>query len=146
MLDFFKKNKSSELAIPLDSEVNTTPEIAHDISWAERLKNGLSRTRNAFGNQLSALFGGGKIDAEVYEELETILLTSDVGVAATEALLNDIKSRVKRDSLDDTAQLKAALKAAMLDLLTPLQQPLILDKKPYVIMLCAWMGQVKPPP
>ena len=155
MFDFFKKNKSAEPTIPLVSEVNITTEDVQEntqvkiqdkpqeISWTERLKNGLSRTRSAFGKQLSVLFGGGKIDAEVYEELETILLTADVGVAATETLLDDIKSRVKRDSLDDTTQLKAALKAAMLDLLAPLQQPLVLNKKPYVIMLCGVNGAGK---
>ena len=150
MFDFFKKNKSptpAETSNSTDIATVTTPEKAPEKSqektWAERLKSGLSRTRNAFGNQIAALFGGGKIDAEVYEELETILLTSDVGVAATEALLADIKNRVKRDSLDDTTQLKAALKAALLDLLKPLEQPLILDKKPYVIMLCGVNGAGK---
>ncbi len=146
MFDFFKKNKSPETTDPIIPPVvvnNSTQEKSPELSWAERLKSGLSRTRNAFGNQIAALFGGGKIDADVYEELETILLTSDVGVAATEALLEDIKRRVKRDSLDDTTQLKAALKAAMLDLLKPLEIPLVLDKKPYVIMLCGVNGAGK---
>ena len=150
MFDFFKKNKYPDLpntVNPLDVVANVANQIPNEElqekSWAERLKNGLSRTRNVLGNQLSALFGGGKIDAGVYEELETILLTSDIGIAATEALLEDIKRRVKRDSLDDTKQLKAALKEALFDLLKPLEKPLILDKKPYVIMLCGVNGAGK---
>ena len=154
MFDFFKKNKPLEAPSNVNP-IDTTADVAAEIpieklsekpsekSWAERLKSGLSRTRHLLGNQLSALFGGGKIDAAVYEELETILLTSDVGVAATEALLDDIKRRVKRDSLDDTTQLKAALKAALLELLKPLEKPLIIDKKPYVIMLCGVNGAGK---
>jgi fused signal recognition particle receptor len=104
----------------------------------------LAKTRNQLGNQLSGIFGGGKIDAEVYEELETILLTSDVGISATEHLLDDIKNRVKRQSLDDTAQLKIALKQAMSDLLSPLQKPLDTGThQPFVIMLAGVNGAGK---
>lgn len=129
MFDFFKKDK--------------TPET-QSTSWTERLKQGLSKTRKQLGSQLSGLFGGGKIDTEVYEDLETILLTSDVGINATEFLLDDIKNRVKRQSLDDTTQLKAALKAALADLLTPLQQALNTDtQQPFVIMLAGVNGAGK---
>jgi len=131
MFDFFKKDKPAETTAP-------------SLSWTERLKQGLAKTRNQLGNQLSGLFGGGKIDAEVYEELETILLTSDVGISATEFLLDDIKNRVKRQGLDDTTQLKAALKDAMADLLQPLEKPLITDQhKPFVIMLAGVNGAGK---
>lgn len=131
MFDFFKKDKPAESAAP-------------NLSWAERLKQGLAKTRNQLGNQLSGLFGGGKIDAEVYEDLETILLTSDVGISATEFLLDDIKNRVKRQSLDDTTQLKAALKEAMADLLQPLEKPLVTDRhKPFIIMLAGVNGAGK---
>lgn len=131
MFDFFKKDKPAETPAP-------------SLSWAERLKQGLSKTRHQLGSQLSGLFGGGKIDAEVYEELETILLTSDVGISATEFLLDDIKNRVKRQSLDDTTQLKAALKEAMADLLLPLEKALVTDQhKPFVIMLAGVNGAGK---
>jgi len=131
MFDFFKKDKPQPAAEP-------------SKSWAERLKQGLSKTRNQLGNQLAGLFGGGKIDAEVYEELETILLTSDVGISATEHLLDDIKNRVKRQSLDDTIQLKAALKDALSDLLSPLQKSLDTSThQPFIIMLAGVNGAGK---
>ncbi len=131
MFDFLKKDKPVETPSP-------------SLSWGERLKLGLAKTRHQLGNQLSGLFGGGKIDAEVYEELETILLTSDVGISATEFLLDDIKNRVKRQSLDDTTQLKTALKEAMADLLLPLEKPLITDQhKPFIIMLAGVNGAGK---
>ncbi len=130
MFDFFKKDKTPE---------NTSP-----ASWTERLKQGLSKTRQQLGNQLSGIFGGGKIDDEVYEELESILLTSDVGINATEFLLDDIKNRVKRQSLDDTSQLKTALKQALADLLLPLQKPLSVDtQQPFIIMLAGVNGAGK---
>lgn len=138
MFDFFKKDKPT-----------TTPEVkpneaAQSQSWATRLKQGLAKTRSQLGNQLASIFGGGKIDAEVYEELETILLTSDVGINATQHLLDDIKSRVKRQSLDDTAQLKAALKASLSDLLAPLEKPLeTSNHQPFIIMLAGVNGAGK---
>lgn len=141
MFDFFKKDKT-----PPKAEPNKPLPIEADVSksWAERLKQGLAKTRNQLGSQLSSLFGGGKIDAEVYEELETILLTSDVGVSATQHLLDDIKGRVKRQSLDDTVQLKAALKDALSDLLLPLQKPLETSThQPFVIMLAGVNGAGK---
>ncbi|MDP1754709.1 MAG: signal recognition particle-docking protein FtsY [Methylotenera sp.] len=141
MFDFFKKAKT-----PPNAEPNKPLPIEAEASksWAERLKQGLAKTRNQLGSQLSSLFGGGKIDAEVYEELETILLTSDVGISATQHLLDDIKSRVKRQSLDDTVQLKAALKDALSDLLLPLQEPLETStNKPFVIMLAGVNGAGK---
>lgn len=141
MFDFFKKDKK----IPKEETPPAKPdETASGKSWAERLKQGLAKTRSQLGNQLAGLFGGGKIDAEVYEELETILLTSDVGINATQHLLEDIKGRVKRQNLDDTIQLKAALKDALSDLLLPLEQPLDTQRhQPFIIMLAGVNGAGK---
>lgn len=113
------------------------------LSWTERLKRGLARTRSQLGSQLAALFGGGKIDEDVYEELETILITSDIGVAATQALLEQIRGRVKRQNLSDTTQLKEALKQSLLEMLLPLEKPLQIDQKPYIIMLTGVNGAGK---
>jgi fused signal recognition particle receptor len=132
MFDFFKKDKTTETQAPTQK------------SWTERLKQGLSRTRSSLGNQLASLFGGGKIDDDVYEELETILLTSDVGIAATQALLDDIKQRVSRQALSDTSQLKSALKESLSALLAPLEKPLeIKNHQPFVIMLTGVNGAGK---
>jgi fused signal recognition particle receptor len=56
-------------------------------SWRERLKAGLARTRAQFGGKLKSIFSRGKVDDELLEELETLLLTSDVGMEATSHLL-----------------------------------------------------------
>ena len=82
MFKLFKK-KPEEAANPA-IETAPTPEDSQELSFAQRLKTSLSKTRNLLGGQLNALFGGGKIDAETYDALETILLTSDIGVAATQ--------------------------------------------------------------
>ncbi len=145
MFDFFKKDKPQPNAKAGSEQLAPEPaEATASKSWAERLKQGLSKTRSQLGRQLAGLFGGGKIDAEVYEELETILLTSDVGISATQHLLDDIKSRVKRQNLDDTVQLKAALKDALSDLLSPLQKPLVTGtNQPFIIMLAGVNGAGK---
>jgi fused signal recognition particle receptor len=153
MFNLFKKDKPAEsptaqqqpaTVSPITPEATIVDQATDNLSWTEKLKQGLSRTRNQLGGQLAGLFGGGKIDDEVYEELETILLTADVGVAATQTLLDDIKNRVKRQSLSDNSQLREALKQALLELLTPLQKPLVTSThKPFVIMLTGVNGAGK---
>jgi fused signal recognition particle receptor len=155
MFNFFKKDKTPAPAEKdlqagnpeqptVTTEANVPQADEPQISWTERLKKGLSKTRSQLGKQLTGLFSGGKIDEDVYEELETILLTSDVGVTATQALLEDIRNRVKRQSLDDTSQLKSALKEALLDLLSPLEKPLNTNThNPFIIMLTGVNGAGK---
>jgi fused signal recognition particle receptor len=110
-------------------------------SWIARLKSGLARTGSQFGELFSR---GGKIDDELYEELETILITSDVGMDATRSLLAELRRVVKQDHLSEAAELKPALATCLLKLLEPLAQPLQAHThKPYVIMLVGVNGAGK---
>lgn len=165
MFDFFKKNKAptpeekkdSAPVVAEKSPIETTPVETPQIdtiakkepeanppSFAQRLKQSLSKTRKQLGGQLAGLFGGGKIDEETYEELEAILLTSDIGVSATQKLLDALKARVKREKLDDTAALKTALKTELLAILAPLENPLETNTHtPFIIMLVGVNGAGK---
>jgi fused signal recognition particle receptor len=156
MFDFFKKNKTPETEQKtqeshqpaLAEESKTIPNQpiveANKLSLSERLKRGLSKTRQHLGGQLSGLFSGGRIDEDTYEELEAILLTSDIGVAATQKLLDALKGRVKKERLQDTSSLKGALKAELLSILTPLEASLNTDEhQPFVIMLAGVNGAGK---
>jgi fused signal recognition particle receptor len=108
------------------------------------MRAGLSRTRDNLGKRVSSLLGGGRIDENLYEELETILLTADTGVDATNWLLDELRRKVKRNNLTDAAQLKGALQEALVDLLAPLAQPLDTNThKPFVIMLAGVNGAGK---
>ena len=133
MFSFLKKN-SPEIA---DTESGS--------SWFAQLKSGLART----GGQLTGLFsGGGKIDDDLYEELETILISADAGLNATQALLADLRHQVKEQRLGDAAQLKEALAHTLLKLLKPLAQPLqapaqVQVHKPFVIMVVGVNGAGK---
>ncbi len=133
MFSFFKSKK--------DPAEPTSESTVESVSLADKVRHGLSRTRQNLGKQLSGLFGGGKIDEALYEELETILLTADTGVNATNRLLEDLRKQVKRDGLSDAAQLKKALQEALITMLAPLEQPLDTTKeKPFVIMITGVNG------
>ncbi len=130
-------------AAPIPEPVSTaeTQSKPKPAGFAGRLRQGLSRARQNFGNQLSGLFGGGKIDEDLYEELETILLTSDTGVDATNLLLENLRKRVKRENLTDAAELKVALQDILIELLDPLARPLdTTTQTPFVIMITGVNG------
>lgn len=119
-------------------------ETARRPSWTERLKAGLSKTRDKLGKQFAGLFGGGKIDEDLYEELEAVLLTADMGVSATQHLLDDVRKRVSLRGLKDASELKGALRDALLDLIGPLEKPLDLQRAaPLVIMMAGVNGAGK---
>ncbi len=111
-------------------------------SWSERLKEGLTRSRDKLGGALESAFRRPTLDAETLEAIETALLTSDVGVAATAALIEDLRVRWKRAG--GQGDPKAMLKAALVELLTPLERPLVVSKaRPYVIMIAGVNGAGK---
>ena len=96
------------------------------------------------GKRLSGILGGGKIDENLYEELETVLITADVGIDATTWLLNTLRKQVKKEGLTDATQLKEALKESLLILLAPLIRPLDSSiEKPFVIMITGVNGAGK---
>ncbi len=127
------------------SSLQTDDVNPHEQGWAARIKRGLQRTREQLGQQLGHLFSaGGKIDEALYEELETILLTSDVGISACNTLLESLRLRVKQQHLTEAGQMRAALRDALLELLTPLEAPLNVDTHtPFVIMLAGVNGAGK---
>ncbi|MGN7070538.1 signal recognition particle-docking protein FtsY [Neisseria sp. P0001.S004] len=121
------------------------PVEEHKLSWAARLKQGLTKSRDKMAKSLAGVFGGGQIDEDLYEELETVLITSDMGMEATEYLMKDVRDRVSLKGLKDGNELRGALKDALYDLIKPLEKPLILPetKEPFVIMLAGINGAGK---
>ena len=115
------------------------------LSWAARLKQGLTKSRDKMAKSLAGVFGGGQIDEDLYEELETVLITSDMGMEATEYLMKDVRDRVSLKGLKDGNELRGALKDALYDLIKPLEKPLVLPetKEPFVIMLAGINGAGK---
>ena len=123
----------------------SAPVEEHKLSWAARLKQGLTKSRDKMAKSLAGVFGGGQIDEDLYEELETVLITSDMGMEATEYLMKDVRDRVSLKGLKDGNELRGALKDALYDLIKPLEKPLVLPetKEPFVIMLAGINGAGK---
>jgi len=126
MFDLFKRKSSQEESRP----------------WTERLAAGLARSREKLAGALGGVFARRKLDAETLEELETALITADVGVAATQHLLHDLSLRWK--AAGGEGDPKALLKASLVELLGPLEQPLVVSSaRPFVIMLAGVNGAGK---
>ena len=114
------------------------------FGFADRIKKGLSKTREKLTTELTSLFTGKKIDEALFEELETILLTSDVGISATTYLLDSIRASVKKNNIENADEIKGLLKEKLIELLTPIENPLIIKgTNPYVIMVVGVNGAGK---
>ncbi len=109
-------------------------------SWLSRLKQGLSRT----GQSIGGLFIGVKVDENLFEELESALIMADAGLEATEKLLTALRARVKKDRIEDPAQVKVALRQLLADHLRPLEKAFDLKRaSPLVVMIAGVNGAGK---
>ncbi len=111
----------------------------------KRLRTKLNPADSWLSYDLANLVPGRKIDAEILDELETQLIAADVGIDATNRILEDLRKRVARKELDDVDALRKALHAAMVGILAPVQKPLSIDTrfKPYVILVIGINGAGK---
>jgi len=114
-------------------------------SFFEKLKTGLAKTRNALTKNLDNLVLGKKVlDRELFEELEELLVTADMGPQFTSDLINDVQDRVSRHELHNAAQIKKILQERMVGILRQIQKPLTIPKgQPFVIMAIGVNGSGK---
>ena len=95
-----------------------------------RIKEGLKRTKESFGKKIFELFKARALDDEFYEELETAMISADMGVTATEAIIEELKDSVYRNKITDTARAKEELKRIMLESIdyeiAPYEYPLVI--------------------
>ncbi len=136
----------------LANEAKQAPAIAATSAAGEepakkgmfaRMKAGLSRTKANLSEKLGNLFLGKKeIDDELLEDIETLLLTADVGVEATTEIIGRLTDRVARNQLADAQALHQSLKQELAALLGQVEQPLVIDTqcKPYVILMVGVNG------
>lgn len=145
VFSFFKPKPPAPAGTPEKASDQEAASAETRAGWAQRLKAGLAKTRGRLGGQLAGLLGvGRKIDAELFEELETVLITADVGIEATQALLATLQKRVRRENLTDASDLQEALKQALVDLLAPLEAPFTVSThKPFILMLAGVNGAGK---
>ncbi|MGO1247514.1 MAG: signal recognition particle-docking protein FtsY [Oceanisphaera sp.] len=107
-----------------------------------RLKTGLLKTRQNIGSGFFGLFSGKKIDDDLFEELETQLLTADLGVETTLSIIDNLTRQANRRQLKDGEALYELLKEEMAGILNKVEQPLVIDSahKPYVILMVGVNG------
>jgi fused signal recognition particle receptor len=113
-------------------------------SFIARMRAKINRPGSWLSYDLANLVPGRKIDAEVLDELETRLLTADVGVEGTSQILDELRKKVARKELDDVDKLIAALTDAITAILLPVQKPLdITTQKPFVMLVVGVNGSGK---
>ncbi|AGN80977.1 signal recognition particle-docking protein FtsY [Pseudomonas sp. GD03651] len=139
---------------PVTEPVQAEPEPVAAATVAEqakpgffaRLKQGLSKTSASIGEGMASLFLGKKvIDDDLLDEIETRLLTADVGVEATSAIVQNLTQKVARKQLADADALYKSLQEELAALLRPVEQPLKVQaqNKPYVILVVGVNGAGK---
>jgi len=118
---------------------------AETSGWRGRLKSGLSKTRQVLNRDVTDLFARyPKIDEAFFEELETALITADVGIHATTRLIADLKTAQREKKIADGEALQVEFKHALTTLISPLEQPLdVTSHKPFVIMIVGVNGAGK---
>jgi len=126
------------------NEKSQEPEQEHvKAGLFGRLKNSLNRTSSKLTEGFASLVLGKKIiDDDLLEELETQLLTADLGVDATQTIINDLTQRVARKQLGDAEALFTALRDDMVQILQPSSVPLVIPEQagPYVILMVGING------
>ncbi|MDY7829380.1 signal recognition particle-docking protein FtsY [Aeromonas caviae] len=130
-------------ALPLADKVDdVTQEKPQREGFFARLKRSLVRTRENIGSGFFGLFSGKKIDDDLFEELETQLLTADLGVDTTTRIIEGLVQHADRKQLKDAEALYGLLKQDMGEMLAKVEQPLVIDtsKKPYVILMVGVNG------
>jgi fused signal recognition particle receptor len=110
-----------------------------------RMREKLAKSAARLAGDFTSLFRGRKIDAELLDDLEAKLIGADVGVEATQAILEKLRASVARHELADADALVAALREQLLAIVRPVAVPLAVDRKrrPYVIMVVGVNGSGK---
>ncbi|MBB1369993.1 signal recognition particle-docking protein FtsY [Pseudoalteromonas sp. SR45-4] len=134
--------EQQRIADELASEAAQKVEKPKKEGFFSRLKKGLLKTRVNIGSGFASIFSGKKIDDDLFEELETQLLTADLGVDTTMKLIDRLTDAANRKQLKDGDALYELMKQEMAVMLKTAEQPLVIpaDKKPFVILMVGVNG------
>ena len=150
-----QKNKSKIIAaktkpklkndkISVQDQTPEAPEQQKTLSFSEKIKAGLKKTRDAISVNLSSLISIRKIDQNFYDDLEMTLIAADVGYAASQQIIEELKKRVKQEEIEDGTELKQLLKVILTELLQEIEKPLIhIKQTPFVILVVGVNGAGK---
>ena len=111
------------------------------MGFFNKLKNGLGKTRNSFGDKINSVFSNfRKVDEELLEELEEILIMSDIGVDTSVEIIGRLRNRIKKEKIESEEDVKNALREEMKKILDEEENGLDLSKKPTVILVVGVNG------
>ncbi len=124
-----------------DAQEKVEEETTEKQGFFARLKAGLGKTRTAISDKLDAvLVSLGKIDEDLYEELEEVLIMSDIGAETSSYIIETLKERAKKEGIQEATALKGILRNIVEEILSAQDTELHLDSKPAVIMVIGVNG------
>ena len=110
------------------------------MGFFDKLKAGLAKTKNALFGKLDQLFRGfSKVDEDMLEELEEVLITADVGVGPTEKIIDGLRGKIRAEKITEPEKVKTALEEILVSMIGE-GEPLVLDTKPSVILVIGVNG------
>lgn len=110
------------------------------MGFFDKLKAGLAKTKNALFGRLDQLFRGfSKVDEDMLEELEEVLITADVGVGPTEKIIDGLRGKIRAEKITEPEKVKAALEEILVSMIGD-GEPLVLETKPSVILVIGVNG------
>ncbi|MBM4147307.1 MAG: signal recognition particle-docking protein FtsY [Nitrospira sp.] len=104
------------------------------MGFFDRLKESLTKTRKGLVEKVESIFTGRKVDETTLEELEEILIMSDVGTNAASEIMTVIREKAKKGEAKDTDSVKGLLKSEMISILGDFQPLMVSESKPFVIL------------
>lgn len=111
------------------------------MGFFDKLKNGLGKTRDNFNEKINNVFSSfRKVDEELLEELEEILIMSDIGVETSTEIISNLRERIKKEKINDEDGVKKALKQEMQEILDEVDNSLKLDTTPSIILVVGVNG------
>lgn len=144
--ELVKKRVSESVSKTIESTTESVKKST-DFLRFDRLKIGLEKTKKTFSNSILSLIGGRKIDDNLLNEIEEILLTSDIGVNTTDFLINKLKSRVKEEKIENAELIYGILKEEIYKLLvkssksdTDKNYSIEQSSKPHIILIIGVNG------
>ncbi|MBR1653846.1 MAG: signal recognition particle-docking protein FtsY [Clostridia bacterium] len=111
------------------------------MGFFDKLKNGLSKTKTSINEKVNNVFSNfRKVDEELLEELEEALIMSDVGMETSEKIIAQLRNKVKKEKIEDTEEVKKALKEIIKEILDSVDSTLHLETTPSVILVVGVNG------
>ena len=111
------------------------------MGFFDKLKSGLSKTKTSFNEKINNVFSTfRKVDEDLLEELEEALIMSDVGMETSERIISELRSRIKREKIEDAEQVKQVLREIIIEILDKVDSSLNLQTTPSVILVVGVNG------